>query len=60
MYDLHGLYRDHCARVYYSWIHGACHWLEEYQWKYCYNSSRLNELVSMVVEWLVALKEAKT
>jgi len=24
-YDLHGLCRDHCLRVYYPWIRGACH-----------------------------------
>ncbi len=25
LYDPHGLCRDHCVKVYYSWIHGECH-----------------------------------
>lgn len=57
-YNPHGLYRDHCARVYYSWIREVCHWLEKDPWRYCYKSSRLNEPVNMVVEWIAALKAA--
>lgn len=26
LYGPHGFYRDHSVRVYYSWIHGACHY----------------------------------
>lgn len=55
-YEPHGLCRDHCVRVYYPWIHRACHWLEEEPWRHCYNSSRINEPVSIAVEWLAALK----
>ena len=29
LYNLHGLGMDHYVRIYYSWIHGACHWPEE-------------------------------
>lgn len=57
-YNAHGLCRDHCARVYYPWIHGACHWPEEDSWRYCYNSSRTNEPINIVVEWLESLKVA--
>lgn len=57
-YDLDGLCKEHCMRVYYPWIHGACHWLEEDPWRYFCNSSRLNEAVSMVLEWLATLKVA--
>lgn len=39
-------------RVQFNWIHRACHWVEEDSWRYCYNSSRLNEPVGFVVEWL--------
>lgn len=45
-------------RVYHPWIHGSCHWPKEYPWTYCYNSSRLNELVIVVVEWLATHKAA--
>jgi len=55
-YDLHYLVKDHCARVYHTWIHRACHWLEEDPWRYCYNSSRLNELVRVDVKWLTSHK----
>ena len=56
LYDPHGLFRDHYVRVYYSWSHGACHCLEEDPWRYCYNSSRLNEPVNMAVERLPEFK----
>jgi len=59
-FDPHGFCKDHYARVYYSWIHEACHWPEEDPWRYCYNSSRLNEPINMAVEWLEALKETTT
>ena len=36
----------------------ACHWLKEDLWRYCYNSSRTNELVSIAVEWKLALYTA--
>ena len=55
-YDPHCLCRDHYARVYYSWIHGACHWPEEDPWRYCYKSSRINEPFNMAVEWLATFK----
>lgn len=42
--------------LYQPWIHGVCHWPEEDQWRYFYNSSRLNELVRVVVEWLATHK----
>jgi len=47
-YDPHCLVKDHCARVYHPWINKACHWLEEDPWRYCYNFSRLNELVKIL------------
>lgn len=53
LYDPHCILKDHCARVQFNWIHRACHWVEENPWRYCYNSSRLNELVDFTVEWLV-------
>ena len=56
-YDSHFLVKDHCVRVYHPWTHGACHLPEEDPWRYYYNSSRLNELVRVVVEWLVVHKE---
>lgn len=43
-------------RVYHPWIHEACHWPKEDPWRYFYNSSRLNEPVRVVVEWLVGHK----
>lgn len=52
LYDLHCLVKDHFARVQHPLIHGACHWLEEDPWRYCYHFSRINELLSIVVEWL--------
>ena len=57
-YDPHCLVKDHCARVQHPWIHGACHWPKEYPWRYCFHFSNLNELVSIVVEWLANQKEA--
>lgn len=57
-YAPHHLVEDHCTRVYHPWIHMACHWPEEEPWKYCYNFSRLNELVRMVVEWLAVQRVA--
>lgn len=50
-YDLHCIWKNHCVKVYFPWVYGACHWLEEDPWRYCYNSSRPNEPVNMVVEW---------
>ncbi len=58
MYNPHGLCRNHYARVYYPWMHGDCHWPKEDTCRYCYNSHKLNELVNVVVEWLVELKVA--
>ena len=49
-YDLHRLVENQCTRVYHPWIHGACQRPEEDPWRYCYNLSRLNEPVRMVVE----------
>jgi len=34
-------------RVYFSWINGEFHWPEEDPWRYWYNDSILNELVSI-------------
>lgn len=55
-YKPHDLFKDHCATMYYPWINGACHWREEDPWRYCYNSSKLNELVSFTMESLTKLK----
>ena len=57
-YDPHCFVKDHCARVKFQWIHGACHWAEEDPWKYSHNLSKPNELVSIVVEWLAKQREA--
>jgi len=56
LYDPHGLCRDHYVRVYYPWLHWACHWPEEDPWRYFYKSSRPDELVRIAVEWLAMLK----
>lgn len=56
LYDPHGLCRDPYARVYCSWINGACNWPMEDPWRYCYNSSRLKEPVKIVVQFLATLK----
>lgn len=53
LYDPHCLVKDHCKRLQINWIHGACHWVEEVPWRYCYNSSRLNEPVGLAVEWIM-------
>lgn len=57
-YDLHCRVKDHYARVQFNWIHVACHWAKEDPWRYCYNSSRVNEPVGFVVEWLAKKHEA--
>lgn len=57
-YDPHYICNNHYVKVYYPWIHEACHWKEEDPWRYCYNSYRLNELVSVVVEWKASLHVA--
>lgn len=56
-YDPHCICKNHCVKFCYTWIHGACHWPEEDPWRYFYNSSRLNELVNMDVEWKETLQE---
>lgn len=56
LYDPHGLCREYYGRLHYPWIHRACHWLEEDPWRYFYNSSRFNEPIIIVVEWLATLK----
>lgn len=43
LYDPHNICKDHCMRVYFLWISGAFHWPDEGPWRYCYNSSRINE-----------------
>lgn len=55
-YDPYEIFKNHCARVYYPWIHGACHWEEEDPWRYCYNHSNLNEPVSISIEWNTTLQ----
>ena len=50
-YKPHCICENHYAKVYYPWIHGTFHWASEYPWRYCYNSSKHNELVSMSIEW---------
>ena len=50
--------KDHCARVQFQWIHGACHWAKEDPWKYCYSFSSPTKLISIAVEWLVKQREA--
>lgn len=55
-YDPHCICKNYYEKVYYPWIHGACHWPEEDPWRYCYKSFRLNELVNMVVEWKETLQ----
>ena len=56
-YDPHYICKNHYVKVYYPWIHRACHWPEEDPWRSFYNSSRLNELVSITVEWKEELQE---
>ncbi len=60
LYYLHGIYKDHCVRVYFSWIHRACHWPEEDPWRYCYNASKIHETVSIETTWKAALQIAAT
>lgn len=55
-YDPHLICKNHFEKVYYPWIHGACHWPEEDPWWYFYNSSRLNESVNIEVEWKTTLQ----
>lgn len=57
-YDPHGICKDHCARVYFPWIHEACLWLEGDPWRYCYNASKLCEWVSIAIAWKAALQIA--
>jgi len=54
-YDPHCICMNHCVKVYYPWIHGPCHWPEEDPWRYCYNSSRLNQSINMAIEWKASL-----
>jgi len=35
----------------------ACHWAKEDPWRYCYNSSRLNEPFGLAVEWILKQRE---
>lgn len=51
-YDLHLLVKDHCVRVWFPWIHKACHWPEEDPWRYFYHLSKFNEPVDIAIEWL--------
>lgn len=50
-------------RVYFPWINNTFHWTEEDPWRYCYNASRLNEMVSIArifnahPQTLIALEE---
>jgi len=39
-------------RVQLIWIHGVCHGAKEDSWRYFFNSSRPNEQVGFVIEWL--------
>lgn len=57
LYDPQDICKNHYEKVYYSWIHEACHWPKEDPQRYYYNSYVLNEPVSIVVEWKVALEE---
>lgn len=50
--------KDHCTRVLFNWMHGACHWEEEDPWRYCYSFSRPNEPFGLVVEWVAKQCEA--
>lgn len=54
-YDPREICKNHYARVYYPWIHMACHWVEEDPWRYCYNYSKLNELVNIATKWKASL-----
>ncbi len=56
MYDAHCTCKNHCVKVYQPWIDEACHCREEDPWRYCYNSSRLNEPLNIVVEWKETLQ----
>lgn len=47
LYDLGGICKDQCVRVYFPWIGGAFHWLEEDPWRICYNASKICELVTL-------------
>lgn len=55
-YDRHNICKNHCARVYYPWIHGAFHWANEDPWRYCYNHSKLNEPVNIATKWKASLQ----
>lgn len=57
-YDPHDIFMKHYVKVYYPWVHGACHWAEEHPWRYCYNHSKLKEPINIVVEWKASLQEA--
>jgi len=57
-YDPYCLVKDHYVRVQFNWIHGACHWVEEEPWRYCYSFSRPNDHVFFIVQWLVKQHEA--
>lgn len=46
-YDPHGICKDHCTIVYFSWLSRAFHFPKEDPWRYCYNASRLYDLVSL-------------
>lgn len=40
-YDPHCMCKNHCVKVYFQWVHKACHWPQEDPWRYLYNYSRL-------------------
>jgi len=58
-YDPHCICKKNNVKEYYPWIHRRCHWSEEDPLSYFCNSSRLNELVSITVEWKEALHVAE-
>lgn len=47
LYDPRSICKDHCTRFYFPWIGMTFHWPEEDPWRYCYNSLRLSEPVSL-------------
>lgn len=47
-YDPRSICKDHCVRVYFPLIYETFHWPKDDPWRYCYNVSRLNDLISLV------------
>lgn len=54
--DPHSIFKDQCTRVYFCCINMKFHWLEEDPLRYCYNSSKLNESVSIERTWKAYLQ----